>query len=72
MRDEYSGFRLCRGACGVQGDCWDWPCTRESWFKREIGLHHLPGAGARHCGELFAAARACREMKLVPGDFIGT
>jgi hypothetical protein len=27
---------------------------------------------AHHCGELFAAAGAGGEMKLVPGDFIGT
>src|ERR1700722_758467 len=64
------GFRLRRGACRAQGDCWDWPCARESWFEREIGLHYLPGAGARHCGELFAAARASGEMKLVSGSFV--
>src|ERR1700751_2351339 len=70
MRDEYSGFGLPGHSCHVQGSCWKWLCTRESWFEREIGLHHLPGAGARHCCELFAAARACGEMKLVSGGFV--
>jgi hypothetical protein len=68
-RAGYSGFGLPGNACHVQGNCWNWPRTREGWFKREI-LHHLPGAGARHCCELFAAPRACGEMKPVSGGFV--
>jgi hypothetical protein len=72
-RTRCGGFRLRRNACGVQGNCCDWPCTRESWFEREIGgMKLLACICAHHCGELFAATWACGEMKLVVGGFVGT
>jgi hypothetical protein len=68
-----SGFRLRRNACRAQGNCWDWPCTRESWFERKIGwVKLLACICAHHCGELFAATWACGEMKLVVGGFVGS
>jgi hypothetical protein len=71
MRDEYGGLRLCRGARSFQGNCWNWPRTREGWFKRKIGgMKLLACICARHRCELFAAVRAGGEMKLVSGGFV--
>ena len=71
-RAGYSVFGLPGNACHVQGNCWNWPRTREGRFKRKIGgMKLLACICARHRGELFAAAWAGGEMKLVVGGFVG-
>jgi hypothetical protein len=70
-RAGYSVFGLPGNACHVQGNCWNWPRTREGWFKRKIGgMKLLACICARHRCELFAAARTCGEMKFVSGGFV--
>jgi hypothetical protein len=70
-RGRCGRFRLGGRAGDLQDNCLNGPRACESWFECEIRLREVFGAGARHGGELFAAARASGEVQLVSGGFVG-